>query len=143
MHFKSLILMSTMCVMVSACSEKRQNPLMTESDAPYGIINYEQITIDDYREAMQEGMRQQKANIEAIVNNPDKPTFSNTIEAFDKSGTLLDKTFLTFGNMSGSNSSEEIRQLETEAYAQLSNHNDDIYLNRALFDRIKQVYSPR
>ena len=65
MHFKSLILMSTMCVMVSACSEKRQNPLMTESDAPYGIINYEQITIDDYREAMQEGMRQQKANIEA------------------------------------------------------------------------------
>lgn len=140
MHFKSLILMSTMCVMVSACSEKRQNPLMTESDAPYGIINYEQVTIDDYREAMQEGMRQQKANIEAIVNNPEKPTFSNTIEAFDKSGTLLDKTFLTFGNMSGSNSTEEIRQLETEAYAQLSGHNDDIYLNRALFDRIKQVY---
>ena len=126
--------------MASSCTEQRKNPLLTEPTAPYGIMAYEQITVDDYREAIQEGMRQQKANIEAIVNNPDKPTFSNTIDAFDKSAEVLDRAVLTFSNMSGSNSNDSIRALETEAYAQLSEHNDDIYLNHALFERVKTVY---
>ncbi len=134
--------MSAVCVMASSCTDTKQhsNPLLTEPTAPYGIMAYDQITIDDYREAIQEGMRQQKANIEAIVNNPEKPNFSNTIDAFDKSSEVLDRAFLTFGNMSGSNSNDSIRALETEAYAQLSKHNDDIYLNRALFDRVKVIY---
>ena len=137
---KKLLFMSAVCVMASACTEQHKNPLLTEPTASYGIMAYDQITVDDYREAIEEGMRQQKANIEAIVNNPEKPNFSNTIEAFDKSSEVLDRAFLTFGNISGSNSNDSIRALETEAYAQLSKHNDDIYLNRALFDRVKTIY---
>ena len=127
-------------LMLGSCTQTRQNPLLTESDAPYGIIRYEQITTDDYREAIQEGMRQQKANIEAIINNPEKPTFENTIAAYDCSGDLYNKVLLTFGNISGSNSSDEIRALETEISPLCSQHEDDIYLNGALFSRIKQVY---
>jgi len=127
-------------LMASCVEQKRQNPLLVESDAPYGIINYEEVTLQDYREAIEEGMRQQKANIDAIINNSDNPNFANTIEAFDKSSEVLDKAMLTFGNISGSNSTDSIRLLETEIYPKLSQHNDDIYLNGALFERVKQVH---
>lgn len=132
--------MATASVLAISCADKRQNPLMVESTAPHGIINYEALTIADYREAIQEGMRQQKANVEAIINNPEAPNFENTINAFDKSASLLDQATLTFFNMSSSNSSDEIRALETEISPLLSQHSDDIYLNAALFARIKQIY---
>ena len=136
--------MALMSVLAMSCKQGETttsgNPLLDPPTAPYGIEEYSKITIDNFREAIHLGMDQQKAAIQAIVDNPEEPTFANTIEAFDKSGELLSKAMTIFGDISGSNSTEEIRQFETEIFPQMSSHSDDITLNPALFARIKTVY---
>ena len=136
--------MALMSVLAMSCKQGETttsgNPLLDPPTAPYGIEEYSKITIDNFREAIHLGMEQQNAAIQAIVDNPEEPTFANTIEAFDKSGELLSKAMTIFGDISGSNSTEEIRQFETEIFPQMSSHSDDITLNPALFARIKTVY---
>ena len=136
--------MALMSVLAMSCKQGETstagNPLLDPPTAPYGIEEYSKITIENFREAIHLGMDQQKSAIQAIVDNPEEPTFANTIEAFDKSGELLSKAMTIFGDISGSNSTEEIRQFETEIFPQMSSHSDDITLNPALFARIKTVY---
>lgn len=137
------VLLSTGCGSKSGADGTpgvHQNPLLHASEAPYGILNYQEITVEDFREAIERGMAEQKAAVQAIVDNPEAPTFANTIAALDQSSPLLDLAVTVFGDISGSNSTEEIRQLETEIYPLLSAHNDDIHLNHALFERVKTVY---
>lgn len=136
--------MALMSLLAVSCKQDAAttagNPLLDPPTAPYGIEEYSKITIDNFREAIQLGMKQHNENVQAIIDNPEEPTFANTIEAFDKSSELLSKTMTIFGDLSGSNSTEEIRNFETEIYPQLSAHSDDISLNPALFARIKKVY---
>lgn len=136
--------MALMSVLAMSCKQGETatsgNPLLDPPTAPYGIEEYSKITIDNFREAIHLGMEQQKAAIQSIIDNPEEPTFANTIEAFDKSGELLSKAMTIFGDISGSNSTEEIRQFETEIFPEMSSHSDDITLNPALFARIKTVY---
>lgn len=141
-HYK-LMALTALSLFAASCSDKSAstgNPLLDPPTAAHGIIAYDKITIDNYREAILLGMKQQKQAIEEIINNPDAPNFANTIAAFDHSGALLDEVYQIFGDISGSNSTEEIRNLETELDPQISAHMDDIYLNAALFARIKTVY---
>ena len=129
-----------------ACScggQKSDNPLFNEFDTPYGIAPFSEITIDHYREGMLRGMEEQKAEIEAIVNNPEAPTFENTIVALDQCGELLRKVRGTFSPLSSSNSTEEIRALQKEMSPISSAHSDDINLNPALFARVKAVYEQK
>ena len=129
-----------------ACScggQKSDNPLFNEFDTPYGIAPFSEITIDHYREGMLRGMEEQKAEIEAIVNNPETPTFENTIVALDQCGELLRKVRGTFSPLSSSNSTEEIRALQKEMSPISSAHSDDINLNPALFARVKAVYEQK
>ena len=129
-----------------ACScggQKSDNPLFNEFDTPYGIAPFSEITIDHYREGMLRGMEEQKAEIAAIVNNPEAPTFENTIEALDQCGELLRKVRGTFSPLSSSNSTEEIRALQKEMSPISSAHSDDINLNPALFARVKAVYEQK
>ena len=116
------------------------NPLLTEPTAQYGIPDYSAITPDHFREALQQGMQEQKAEVDAIVNNPAAPTFQNTIAALDESGKLLNQASLIFFDLSDSNSTPELEQLQTEMSPLLSAHTDDIYMNQALFARVKTVY---
>ena len=129
-----------------ACScggQKSDNPLFNEFDTPYGIAPFSEITIDHYREGMLRGMEEQKAEIAAIVNNPEAPTFENTIVALDQCGELLRKVRGTFSPLSSSNSTEEIRALQKEMSPISSAHSDDINLNPALFARVKAVYEQK
>ena len=138
-----LATMALMSVLAMSCKQeggKTGNPLLDEPTAAYGVIDYSSITIDNFREAIQLGMKQQKEAVQAIIDNPDEPTFANTVAAFDQSAELLGKAALIFGDISSSNSTEAIREFETEIYPQMSSHSDDIYLNDALFARIKTVY---
>lgn len=124
----------------AACGQETSNPLTTDSDAKYGIEHYDQITIAHYREAFEQGMSAQNENIAAIVADTAAPNFENTIAAFDRSGDELNRTMLIFSALSGSNSTEEIRQLETEIYPKISAHADDLYMNHELFVKVKSVY---
>lgn len=133
-------------VAIATCScgpEKPANPLLSEFDTPHGIAPFSEITIGDYREGMLLGMEEQKAEIDAIVNNSEAPTFENTIVALDQCGKLLRKVRGTFSPLSSSNSTEDMRALQKEMSPLFSAHNDDIYLNEKLFARVKAVYDSR
>ena len=132
-----------MAFAAALCGCQPSNPLLSKFDTPYGIAPFGEITIDHYREAMLRGMEEQKAEIEAIVANPEAPTFANTIAAFDQSGALMRKVGGVFGPLSSSNSTDEMRALQKEMAPLQSAHSDDINFNEALFARVKVVYEQR
>lgn len=135
--------MALACVMTTGCktaTEQTQNPLLSEPTAQYGILDYDKITPAHFREAITLGMEQQNEEIKAIVENTEEPTFGNTVAALDKSGALLHQASLLFGNLSDSNSTPELEELQTEIYPKMSAHSDQIYMNQALFEKVKVVY---
>ena len=135
---KKQILMAAM--VMCASSAMAQNPLFKEFDTPFQIAPFSQITLDNYREGFLKGMEEQKAEVNAIIVNRARPTFENTIEALDRSGKLLDKVQSTFGPLSSSNSTEEMRALQKEMSPLFSAHSADIYMNPELFAKVKEVY---
>jgi len=135
-----LALAGTITISCQKQTAPQGNPLLSEFTAPYGIAPFEQITIDHYREAILQGIEEHKADIQAIIDNPEAPTFANTIAAYDQAGQLLDKVERVFGPLNSSNSTQEARDLEKELQPILSAHSDDIAMNPALFARIKTVY---
>ncbi|MDO5461023.1 MAG: M3 family metallopeptidase [Bacteroidales bacterium] len=144
MKIMKQIMAAAVAIATCGCGpEKPANPLLSEFDTPHGIAPFSEITIGDYREGMLLGMEEQKAEIDAIVNNSDAPTFENTIVALDQCGKLLRKVRGTFSPLSSSNSTEDMRALQKEMSPLFSAHNDDIYLNEKLFARVKAVYDSR
>ena len=144
MRIRKQLLAAAVAVAACGCStHKTTNPLFAEFDTPYGIAPFSQITIDNYREGMLRGMEEQKAEIHAIINNSEAPTFENTIVALDQSGKLLQRVRGTFSPLSSSNSTEATRELQKEMSPLFSAHYDDIYLDTALFARVKSVYNNR
>lgn len=140
---KKMFVMAAAAAVMCGCAKKSDNPLFYEFSAPFGIAPFSEITIEHYREGMLKGMEEQKAEIEAIVNCAEEPTFENTIEAMDRSGELMRKVRGTFSPLSSSNSTDEMRALEKELSPMFSSHSDDIYMNVDLFARVKAVYEKR
>ena len=128
---------------LTSCTNTQQgsnNPLFSEFDTPYGIAPFDKITIDNYREAMLKGMEEEKAEIQAIIDNPEEPTFANVIAAMDKAGKLSERASGTFGPISSSNSTQEMRDLEKELSPIESEFRDWVNLNPGLFNKVKAVY---
>ena len=140
---KNLLLMLLAALGLSACQQKETNPLLAEWNTPFGIPPFEQIKLEHYMPAIEEGMRQQKAEIDAIVNNTEAPTFANTIEAYDAAGALLSRILPIFSGISGANTTPEMQAIERELSPKMTAHHDDIRLNEGLFQRIKTVYEQR
>lgn len=144
---KKVILMAacaSLLVMVG-CKEKKNmdNPFIAGFDTPYNIPDFSKIKTEHYMPAFKEGMKQQKAEIDAIVNNTDAPTFENTIEAYEYSGELLDLVAGVFFNLSECENNDEMEAIAEEVTPLLSAHSDDIALNAELFGRIKVVYDQK
>ena len=116
------------------------NIFLQEWDTPYGIPPFDKIEIADYMPAVKEGIRLQEAEIQAIVDNPDAPDFENTIAAFDRSGKVLAKVTAVAMNLIESDYSEELNAIVEEATPLVSGHSDNIFMNPALFARVKAVY---
>ena len=137
-----------LAIVLGACSSQQKsdvaettpNPFFTEYTTPYGVPPFDQIEVAHYKPALLKGMEEQTKEVEAIVSNPEEPTFENTIVALDQCGQLLQKTMYAFGGQSSVNTNDEIQELEREIYPMLSKHSDDISLNPALFARVKAVY---
>ena len=140
---KKLLILAMAFAACGCSGNKSANPLFNDFSAPFGIAPFAEITIEDYREGLLKGMEEQKAEVEAIIANPEAPTFENTIVALDQCGELLRKVRGVFSPLSSSNSSDEMRALEKELSPLFSAHSDDINLNEALFARVKAVYESR
>jgi peptidyl-dipeptidase Dcp len=121
-----------------ACS-KKQNPFFEKWDNRYEIPPFEIINVADYKEAFSKGMKEQEAEIEAIVNNTETPSFQNTVVAMDASGELLYKVEAVFFAESSSNGTKEILSFKSEIVPRLTQHYDNIMMNQKLFEKVKYV----
>ncbi len=121
----------------------KDNPFLSEWNTPYNIPDFSRIKPEHYMPAFEEGMRQQKAEIDAIVNNSEAPTFENTVLAYEYSGQLLKEVSSVFFNLSECENSPEMEKIEEQVTPLLAAHGDDIALNDKLFARIKAVYDQR
>lgn len=142
---KKLFLFLAVAMTMFACSEKeeRVNPFFQEWDTPEGVPPFESIMNCDYKPAFERGIELQNAEIDSIVNNPEAPTFENTLVALDASGELLDKVSGVFFNVCESDGNDSLNALQEEILPMLSEHQDNIYMNAKLFERIDAVYKDR
>ena len=125
---------------VSACNNQSKNIFLQEWDTPYGTAPFSQITLDQYMPAFKAGIEEEKANIQAIIDCPDAPTFENTILAFEKASPILDKVQGVFFNLSESDSTPEMQAIEEEVTPLITDASNEIMMNEALFARVKAVY---
>jgi peptidyl-dipeptidase Dcp len=119
------------------------NPFFQTWDTPFQVPPFDKIRTEHYIPAFEEGIRQQKQEIEDIVNNNEAPSFENTIEALEYSGELLYKVSSVFFNLNECLNSEEMTQIAEIVIPKTTRHSDDISLNAALFNRIKTVYNQK
>lgn len=129
--------------MASTASAERTNPLLQPSGLPYGAVPFDKITVDDYRDAIKEGIARQNQAIDAIVNQRSVATFENTVKALEQSGELLDYATLALGNVEHATGDEALMALMAEITPLLSEQSTNIILNEPLFERIKFVYENR
>lgn len=119
------------------------NPFTVPYATPYEIPPFDSITVADYLPALQEGISRHDKEIEAIVNNPEEPTFANTVLAFEKSGDLINRVMLVFGSLDECMSSPEMSAIAEQIYPLYSQHSDQVMMNDKLFARFKSLYDRR
>ena len=136
---------ATALLVLAGCKDKKamDNPFFHPWNTPYEIPDFGRIKTEHYMPAFKEGMERQKAEIDSIVNNPEAPTFENTVLAYEYSGQLLNEVSAVFFNLSECENNDEMEAIAEEVTPLLSKHGDDIALNAKLFERIKAVYDQR
>lgn len=136
---KKIILGMTAAISLLSCTS-RQNPFLTEWDTPYGIPPFGDIQVEDYIPAIQAGIDQQKEEIDAIVANADEPTFDNTVLPLELSGRILRKVTGVLYNVSETDRSPELDSVMEQAIPLLTENEDNISFNKALYERIAKLY---
>ena len=121
----------------------RPNPFFTESRLPYHAVPFDRIRSSDYQPAIEEGIRQEEANVTRIANQKAPATFANTIVPMENSGPLLERVQLAFNAVTGANTNDTLQAAETALAPKLAAHYDAIALNPKLFARVQRVYDNR
>ena len=116
---------------------------MNESVLPYHVPPFDKIKDEHFAPAMEEGMREQLKEVEAVANNSEKPTFENTVVALERTGRLLDRAERTFSNLNACNTNPALQKIDKEMAPKLAAHRDAIHLNGKLFARVQQLYDNR
>ncbi len=129
--------------LMDAGSNTADNPFLTEWKTPFGVPPFDIIRNEHFFPAFMAGIEQHNKEIEAIIANTASPDFENTLDAFDKSGNLLEKVSSVFFGLNGANTNQQMQDIAKKLSPLLSKHNDDINLNSKLFDRIKVIYNTR
>jgi peptidyl-dipeptidase Dcp len=138
---KSLVLIGAIVSITIACKQKNMNPLLvSEFNTPYQTAPFNDIKLEHFKPAFIEAMERGKAEVTAIKQNPQEPTFENTIEALEFSGMLLARTSGIFFNLLGTENNEEIQQLAQELSPLLTAYSNDISLDEELFERVNKVH---
>jgi len=139
---KRILLTLTLGILLMGCA-KNDNPFFETYKNKYGAPPFDKIKNEHYMPAFKEGIKQHQAEINAIADSKDAPTFDNTIAAMDFSGELLKKVSAVFFNLYSNNTNEAMDKIANEISPVLSEHNDNIYLNEKLFARVKTLYDNR
>ena len=121
-----------------SCSTK--NPFLTEWNTPYGIPDFTQIQDSHYIPAIEAGIAQQQSEIAAIIANTEAPTFANVVEAYERSGAILDRVTLVLFNVSESDATESLQKIVEQALPLISVHSDNIFMNPGLFQKVDALY---
>ncbi|MDO3389760.1 M3 family metallopeptidase [Bacteroides sp. ET489] len=140
---KSILILAASCMMYSCTTQTETNPFLTEFQTPYGVPPFDQIKLEHYEPAFMKGIDEQKANIQAITSNAEAPTFDNVIVAFDNSSPILDRVGGVFYNLTEAETTDKLTALSMKLAPVMSEHNDNILLNEALFAKIKDVYQQK
>ena len=127
----------------SAAGWTAANPFAQESPLPYHFPPFDKIHDADFAPAYEEGMLEQRKEVDAIAHSTEAPTFANTVLALEKSGRLLDRVSTVFGELNESNTDDVLDKVEAEMAPKLAAHSDAIHLDAALFDRIDSLYLRR
>ncbi len=120
-----------------------KNPFFEPSKLPFQAPPFNEIKDSDYKPAIEEGMKQQLEEIKKIADNPATPTFENTMVALEKSGQMLDRVNLVFNAVTSANTDSVLQKVQEEEAPRLAAHNDAIFLNSKLFERVKSIYQKR
>jgi peptidyl-dipeptidase Dcp len=127
----------------TAATAMTSNPFFSASTLPFQAPPFDKIKDADYQPAIDEGMKQQLAEIEKIANNPEAPTFENTYVAMEKSGVMLNRVMSVFSAITGANTNDALQKVQETEAPKLAAHHDAIYLNSKLFQRVETIYNQR
>ena len=137
----TLSIASVMMMSFTACEQtQRENPLLAESELPFGAPDFSKIQVTDYMPAFLKAMEQKREAIKEIVENEDSATFENTILAYENSGRLLDRVSRVFFALTEADKTDEISEIEKTVQPLLTDLENEISFNKPLFERIKKVY---
>ena len=144
MTIKKTVFILTTCFMMYSCATSTDsNPFFSEFKTDFGAPPFDKIKIEHYEPAFKKGIEEQNQNIQAIIDNKQEPDFENTIVALDNSDPILSRVSAIFFNMTDAETTDELTQLSIKIAPVLSEHNDNIYLNQALFKKVNAVYQKK
>lgn len=138
---KTLIAMAI--VALTACNAKHDNPVLADSSLPFGAPEFAKYQSTDYEAAFMEGLAEQRAEIDAVANNTEAPTFDNTIAALERSGKKLAKVSGVFYNLNETDADDVMRETEKKLSPILTEHSAYMTMNEALFSRVKALYDAK
>lgn len=136
-------------LLMNSCSKSEggswdeTNYFYAESSLPYGTTDFSKVKTSDFKPALLEGMRQQLEEIKIIATNTEAPTFENTLVELEKSGQLLGRVSSSFNVLTGTETNDELQAVEEELSPKFAAHNDAIYLNTQLYNRVKTLYTQK
>lgn len=143
MFKKSILILAASCMMYSCTTQTESNPFLTDFQNEHGVPPFDKIKLEHYEPAFMKGIEEQNTNIDAIVNNPEAPTFENVIVAFDNSSPILDRVGAIFYNMTDAEKTDGLNDLSIKLAPTLSEHSDNISLNQELFKKVSAVYQQK
>ena len=133
--------MAVLAALLTACN--MENPLLVQSPLPYGAPQFDRIRSEHYLPAFEKGIEEGKAEVEAIVSNPDSPTFENTIVALEQAGQTLDRVSGIFYNLLEADTNDELQETAEKVAPMMNEYSMFISLNEPLFERVKAVYDAK
>jgi peptidyl-dipeptidase Dcp len=140
---KKMMYLFSLIFFAIGCRIQAENLLLQKWDTPFQTPPFDEIKNEHFMPAFLETMKAEKAEVEAIVNHEEEPTFRNTIDALEKSGELLDRVSRVFSCLNGANTNDELQDISKEVAPLQAKHNDDIKLNEKLFEKIKHIYDKK
>lgn len=149
MNSKSIIILTTIGMGISSCGSKKDlqtqntentNPLLSNWNTPHQVPPFHLIQNTHFKPAILQGVEEQQKEVLAIINNKEKPSFQNTILALENSGKNLKKVTTVFYNLTSANTNDELQNLSKELAPILSKHNDGIFMNNELFNKVVSVW---
>ena len=129
------------CAPEAQKEKANENPFLTEWNTPYGIPDFNAVEESHYLPAVEAGIAQQQAEIDAIIANPEAPTFENVVAAYEKSGAILDRVVGVLFNLSETDGTDSLNEIVEKALPMLSAHSDNITMNPAFFAKVEVLYN--